>query len=33
MTSITLPDGHTDTYSYNGLGMWVGKTDSTGTDG
>ncbi len=31
MTSLTTPGGTTDTFVYNGLGMRVGKTDSTGT--
>ena len=26
----TLPDGHTDTFSYNGLGMRLTKNDPTG---
>ncbi len=26
-----FPDGHSDTFSYNGLGLRVAKTDSTGT--
>ena len=30
LTSITGP-GYTDTFTYNGLGLRVGKTDSTGT--
>jgi len=31
LTSQTFPDGHTDSYVYNGLGLRVGKQDSTGT--
>jgi len=31
LTSIQFPDGHTDSYVYNGLGLRVAKTDSTGT--
>ena len=30
LTSITLPDGHTDTFSYNGLGMRLTKNDPSG---
>lgn len=30
LTSITLPDGHTDSFSYNGLGMRLTKSDPTG---
>jgi len=31
LTSVTLPSGIVDTFTYNGLGLRVGKTDSTGT--
>ncbi len=31
MTSLTTAGGITDTFTYNGLGLRVGKTDSTGT--
>ncbi len=30
MTSITMPDGHTDYYSYNGLGLRLTKSDPSG---
>ncbi len=31
LTSITLPDGHTDSFSYNGLGMRLTKQDLMGS--
>ncbi len=31
LTSVAIPGGFTDTYTYNGLGLRVGKVDSTGT--
>ena len=31
LTSITIPGVGTDTFTYNGLGLRVGKADSTGT--
>jgi len=31
LTSVTLPNGFADRYTYNGLGLRVGKTDSIGT--
>lgn len=31
LTSILFPGGGTDTFTYNGLGLRTGKTDSTGT--
>ena len=31
MTRITFPGGAADTFTYNGLGLRVGKTDSSGT--
>ena len=31
LTSLTLPGGGTNTFTYNGLGLRVGKVDSTGT--
>jgi len=30
MTSVTLPDGHTDSYTYNGLGLRLTKSDPSG---
>ncbi len=31
LTSVAIPGGFTDTYTYNGLGLRVGKVDSTGS--
>jgi len=31
MTSVTLPDGHTDSYTYNGLGLRLTKSDPSGS--
>jgi len=31
LTSVALPGGVVDTFTYNGLGLRVGKQDSTGT--
>jgi RHS repeat-associated protein len=33
LVSLSVPGGPTDTFVYNGLGLRVGKTDSTGTYG
>ena len=30
LTKLTFPDGHVNTFTYNGLGLRVAKTDSTG---
>jgi YD repeat-containing protein len=30
LVSVALPGGGVDTFTYNGLGLRVGKTDSTG---
>ena len=30
LTRLTFPDGHVNTFAYNGLGLRVAKTDSTG---
>jgi len=31
LTSVTLPDGHTDSYTYNGLGLRLTKSDPSGS--